>query len=439
VSTPAQSASRTARALIVSIALVANLSACGGAVSALGTSPTAARDHAQELIGSLAARFGPVTLDSAWSAIRPRLLKASLAPSRIYDDSAAWTQIHGAARTLELSGRVLPAGGATGYQLAATPGAIVPRVEGEYRHVLHLVRSGDNDFRWDGIDLLGVGGVSVIELASALDALLIGAGRGSERLIREEYRTHTPRATACWGRLLSVDSIAIAPLVDGSSSLRLQFTLHPDWIAKTEPALSSYLAKYVTQAMYNVQVTDATGAQWWNARAESNRFTISLRLKDGKLAPLGGPVRPMPDTLLTRIDVRAHVMIFTVGLINLVGDLVLTRQGHERGFAVRFHQPPQWVLPPLVGTLLKSPLRRPFEGGGSMVSLSVRDTGSSTTLVERAYSLPVRESAIVRWFGGLGNAALSDYRRGAEKEGERFLGTCTNALRDDAMELAGAP
>ena len=59
-------------------------------------------------------------------------------------------------------------------------------------------------------------------------------------------------------------------------------------------------------------------------------------------------------------------------------------------------------------------------------------------MVAREFELTVRESAIVRWFGSLGNAALSDFRQGAEREADRFVGELWSALRADVLALVPA-
>jgi hypothetical protein len=41
----------------------------------------------------------------------------------------------------------------------------------------------------------------------------------------------------------------------------------------------------------------------------------------------------------------------------------------------------------------------------------------------------------MRWFGGLGNSALGEFRKGAEKEFDRFNGGVLDALHTDLLDL----
>ena len=70
-----------------------------------------------------------------------------------------------------------------------------------------------------------------------------------------------------------------------------------------------------------------------------------------------------------------------------------------------------------------------------MLGYAVRDGDGGATLAIRDYELAVQESAIVRWLGGLGNSALSDFRQGAEREADTFEGELWSAVRADALAL----
>ena len=45
------------------------------------------------------------------------------------------------------------------------------------------------------------------------------------------------------------------------------------------------------------------------------------------------------------------------------------------------------------------------------------------------------KSWIVRWMGGRSNEAMSDFRKGAEVEADRYSQECLYALRDDVVTL----
>jgi hypothetical protein len=71
--------------------------------------------------------------------------------------------------------------------------------------------------------------------------------------------------------------------------------------------------------------------------------------------------------------------------------------------------------------------------------VGVRDSvGGAQSLVERAASLSVQEGAIVRWLGGLGSSAMSDFAGRAEAEENRYMYEVLSALRADFLgALAG--
>ena len=41
----------------------------------------------------------------------------------------------------------------------------------------------------------------------------------------------------------------------------------------------------------------------------------------------------------------------------------------------------------------------------------------------------------MKWLGGASNATLSDFRKGAESESDRYSRECLYALRDDVVTL----
>jgi len=146
----------------------------------------------------------------------------------------------------------------------------------------------------------------------------------------------------------------------------------------------------------------------------------------------------MPDHLHVRIDAATRTFIFHVGLANLIGDITLTRAPNEHAFTATFRKEPDWHLPPLVETMLKAPLQRPFQDPGASLTFDIRDgqAHEAPTVIFREYDLTVRESRIMRWLGGLGDAAVEDFRTGAETEFDQFAGETLSALRADVTHLA---
>ena len=65
----------------------------------------------------------------------------------------------------------------------------------------------------------------------------------------------------------------------------------------------------------------------------------------------------------------------------------------------------------------------------------MRESPEGPTELVREFRFRVRESWIIRWLGGRGNEARSDFRKGAEIEADRYNQECLYALRDDVAAL----
>ncbi len=83
----------------------------------------------------------------------------------------------------------------------------------------------------------------------------------------------------------------------------------------------------------------------------------------------------------------------------------------------------------------RAALRRPFEGGGTVLRITLRDGAGAQTHLTRELRTTVKESAIVRWMGSLGFTAMSDYAGKTEEEENRFLAEAFDALRLDLRGL----
>ena len=98
----------------------------------------------------------------------------------------------------------------------------------------------------------------------------------------------------------------------------------------------------------------------------------------------------------------------------MTGDFDVINTPHERGWSMRFAKEPEWRLPPTVGTLLKSPLRRPFQGGGIPIRISIRDNPGAQTILNRRGTLVVQESTILRFLNRLSGTAVGDFLGASE-------------------------
>jgi hypothetical protein len=313
--------------LALSLALSLPVSACRETVAALGTTPAAARDNADELIRAIGGRFGPMLLDSAYVAARVKFAKGALVPSRLYNDWDVWTAAHGQSRTLEEAGGFAPDVG--DYRIGMRAGAPAPRAVGDYRKTLQLRPLAEDVFEWQSRDELAIGAVRTSELGRALTALLTGPERASGEAFRAEAHEVLPRTAAALGRLVSLDTLRFEPTSDGATDVWVAATIRPRGIAADFPNYAKYLDKYVTPLAYAVELYDDAGAHWAEARQQNGHLSMRMRVADGYLAPLDAPPRRLPDQFHARIDVTAKALFFRVGVRGLEGDVALTRAPRE--------------------------------------------------------------------------------------------------------------
>ena len=87
-------AHRRAFVVIAALGTAAQLVFSGCAPTAadsMGETPAAARANTTELFHALALRLGPLARSDRLKQIRPRYVRGSLIPSRIFDDTLVWT------------------------------------------------------------------------------------------------------------------------------------------------------------------------------------------------------------------------------------------------------------------------------------------------------------------------------------------------------------
>jgi len=210
--------------------------------------------------------------------------------------------------------------------------------------------------------------------------------------------------------------------------------LDPTRLATRYPRLAAYLRKYVSTGKARIVVRDPAGATWLVADARDERIRFSLRSRDGRLAPLSGPVRPLPDSLVLEADMAMRVKLFTVGFSHLVTDLTIDRTQQLRSWTLHARREPEWHLPLITERLLRTALRRPFQGKGAMFRLGIREERGVTLLV-RSTELTVEESTILRFLNSLSGAMLDDFDPRTEREQNLFLREVFLAMRADVHAL----
>ncbi len=415
--------------------------ACREAAPALGTTPERATRHGAIMLNALADRFGVVELAPEVARARPRLTRHSTTPSRLIDDEDLWTSRGEDERTLEIAGTRRDGR----YTLFHRADAPTPRVPGDARHVMRLQILGDDEFRWTSVDEVALGSISVADLDRALTAIFLAAEQSDPAATRLATRTAFPRAAASLARMFVIDSLRSSRDADGATSVVLGLGFRPGHAERTFQALGPYARKYWVPIRWRMNVEDSLGMRWGDFTKRDSSIVLRFRVKDGSLAPFGASPRPVGSTLRLTADASVKVGPFRVGVRGL--DVRVLRVTNPNHFAMAFRFPaePEWQLPPLVARLLRSPLRRPFEGSGALMRYGVRtEAQSSDTLstVWRDIEVTVRESGILRFFGRLGGTALGDFRAGAEKEAERLWEESLRGLAEDVRTIAdcaGAP
>jgi hypothetical protein len=406
---------------------------CREAARGLGTTGDP-RSRAGTLIESLAARFGPTERDPAFEALRPKLARHGLVPSRVFEDTALWTLREGEARGVGFVGRGSP----FRYHVGVSGSPREPASPGDYRGEWRLERLRHGEFEWAAKEELDVGPVTPADLAAGLTALFRGAAEAPRGDAAGLVRRALPRTTARLGRVLTLEALRLGGTAGQDRPVRLEAVLEPRGLEAEAPRYARYLEKVVLPLGVEVSAFDASGTRWWRLSMEDGRLVLELRVSGGGLAPSDGSRRVLPSVLRLRAAGTTRAAGFRVGFHDLDAEVTLVRLPTEKGFVARFRDAPSWDLPFLVPLLLRSPLRRPFQGDGSMLAFGVRARPGETTLLTRHYRAAVQENWVLRWLGGLTARNVDAFRR-AEDEADAFTCEVLLALRDDVLALLAPP
>jgi hypothetical protein len=415
---------------LLALPLALGAAACHEAARSLDDTPGGARAQSDALFSALADRFGPVRLSPELAALRPRLLRAALVPSLVYPLADVWTRVEGPRR--EIAFAATHEGDA--YRMRMAREAPPPVAPGDYLGRLTLEQVAKDDYRWTFREELAVGALSPAGVERAVEALLRAAEAALRGDARALLRESLPRTSAHLGRAFSLDTLAVAPRVQGGVAISLAASLQPERLASTMPGYAAFLDKHVAVLRLGLVELDARG-RVWEAGLRDGRVYLRLAAHEGRLVPLAGLPRQDPGRSRLRMELTTRAGLFRLGFEDLVGDLA--RRAGPDGMRVEmtYRDAPAWQLPFLVEPLLRGSLRRPFEGEGSFLSYSLEPRGGRSSLLVRSYGLTVRESWIVRWLGGRVDATVGAFRAGAESEADRFTRDLLLALRDDIAAL----
>ena len=402
---------------------------CRDAFTAFGSGPRA-RASVDQLFGALGDRHLDIARNSRYDYSRQRLGRGALSPSRVFDDSAAWTAISGQVRRLETFGA--PSEGR--YHMSSRAGVPAPARAGEGRHVTTLGRLSDSEYRWDTNVDFALGSVRPSDITAVISHLLAGGEGHSERDVRAALQSSAPRTSAALGEAFTLDTLRPVLLTDGSTAVTLAITVRSETLKRRYPAFGEYVHRYIDPARYRVHLTDRSGVPYLDASAKDRVLTIRVRTLHGHLVSLTGPARPLPDSVLMLVDFAVKVKLFTVGFHDLQMEFVNSARGDvDHSWTMTARKEPGWNLPFVTARLLRAPLRRPFQGEGSQFRIGVRaGEGNQPTILYRQARLFVQESAILNFVNSLSSTAMDDLNTAVEREQNAWLRELFLGMRDDA-------
>ena len=408
--------------------LLSVVSGCREAFTGFGAGPRA-RATVDQLFGALGSRHADVVRNAKYAHARLQIAKGALVPSRVFADTSVWTGSSGPVRLLETHGTYVDGK----YSLASRAGVPAPRHPADGRHAITLSRLSDNEFRWDTTVDFAIGSIRPAEVAAVLARLAASAEGRTEREVRSDLASAAPRTAGALGQLFSLDSLRPTQLADGSTAVTLVVGIHSDRLRRRYPAFGDYVRRYVDPLRYRVLVADRAGIPFFEATARDRQMSVRLRTFGGKLVPLSGPLRPLPDTLTVQMDFKARVKRLGVGFHDLRMELVhVRRDDTENSWVVTARREPEWDFPLAMSRLIRAPLRRPFAGEGSLFRLGVRGDGSGQTVIVRQIRLIVQESAILRFLNSLSGTAFSEFEDRVDREENAWLREVFAGMRADA-------
>jgi hypothetical protein len=417
---------------VAAAGLFFGVAGCRQTAPAFGPNIPLARQNAEEFFYSVGSRFTNIQRPPRITHARAQFGHYALTPSGVYNDTSIWLAIGpDSARLFGDEGHFSYDRYIVSAKLSNTP----PDALTESREIVRLRKLTSNEYEWFTNVDVALGRIGAKDIADVLAATLdAGEGRSAAD-IRADYNASFPRTAAALGRLFTIDTLRATPDNEGATTFELAIRLTPEILKASMPHYAAYIDKYIGKGKYRITLADKTGAQWFDASASNYYMRIKVRSKGGHFAPLEGPVRPMPEALTIHVDMAMKILIFTVGWTDMAGEFDVINTPHERGWAMRFAKEPEWRLPPTVGYLLKSPLRRPFQDQGIPLRFSIKDNPGSQTLLNRRGSLVVQESGILRFLNRLSGTAVGDFLGPSEREANRFNADAFRALRIDVATL----
>lgn len=408
--------------------------ACRPGWDAFGPTHSQAQVNGVAFADALYRRYLIVERAPFYAAARAKLGKRALSPSAVFDDTLAWTSRPDAKNRFLMAEGVASADGR--YRFTPRVNAAFPDRLANARHLTQLTKlANDGEYEWRTSVDFALGSMTPTDWGTGFRALLGSTEGRTDADLRADVRSTLPRTTAALGRMFSLDTLHAQRLVDGTTAVTIVTKVHPEWLKTQFPLYAKFVDKYVSPTAYHIVLRDARNVRWLDVNASDRGVTVRLRVLHGGVVPLDGAVMPMPDTLRLAMDVSTKFSIFTIGFRGMQGSVVFLRSPAERGWALRFDKAPEWQLPLFAASMIRAPLRRPFEQGGVVGKISFRTGAGGQTYIGRDFRVAVQESAVIRFLGGLSGSAFSEFDGPAEREENRFNAELFQAMREDLKGL----
>ncbi len=427
----------TSRTIGIALWLSLAGSACKDTPAAFGPSRAVARTHADDLFTGLQRRFTNVDRSPEAATTLAVVDRAVFTPSQVYGDSALWNVLRtDSVRAMMLAGRVTH----DRYVVAQVNETAEPRDLAASRDEIRLARVGHDQYEWSTFVDQVLGAVTPDDIGRVLSSVLATPTAMEAPTLHAATVAVFPRTGEVLGKAFSVDSLQRTYRDDGTALVNLVLGLHPEGLQAEYPALAKYLHTYLNPVHLRSVVRDAAGGEFVDLDLGANRLRLRFRSDgEGHLAPIDGPRRTMPDSVLLVSDFHTKVWLFNIGATGLTSEVALTHTSQSLSAQMTFRQEPHWHLPLAVSHFVRGSLRRPFEGSGAQYRVAVSSPDGNRTVLEREGDVTVQESMIMRWFGGLGAHAFREFSGPAEVQESAYLAAVFGALHDDVDAALMSP
>lgn len=386
-----------------------------------------ARRHANTLLSILSAWTGPIEAEQELAVFQSKLDNSVLTPSHVYGDESGWTGETETERLLEVRGSVT----SQGYLLNREVDPRPARLPGEYHSRLSLEQLSKHEYEWRWIDELALGTIPMDTFSTIFETVLREA-ESTRPDLKARFVAAMPRASRVLGRLYDVEKMDREQRPDGTTALTLEARMKPERIESDFPDYARYLKKFVKSMEMDVVAYELSGAQLWRFNFDDLVLSIQMRAKNGRLVPLEGVPRRLPDEFRVKSDFSVKSGPFRIGFRDLVTDITLLRAPNERGFIAAAQERPNWRIPFFLDPFVKGALERPFMGEGMVMRIALEGGNEEPTRIKSGFRMVVQETWLLRRMGDRDGRELQAQ---AEHDLSRFRREALEAVHADILTL----